>query len=347
MSTAGRPPASPAVALWAGVDRLLDRAPSLHDLRAHRLHLLAARRRRSLGLPVPQALQREERVAAAFSLAAPLVLERVRAACDGPLVVLKGPELAASWPDPALRAANDVDILVLDAHAVQRRLLSAGFVPLGPPDPLYDSAHHLQPLFDRQLGVKVEVHRRLEWVEWSEPPSVDELMRELVPAAVGVDGVSALPPPQHALAVAAHSWSSLPFRRLADLVDLEVVLLQTDRASVERLAERCDLGHVWRTLVSAADSLFLDAPATWPLRSWASDMRIAREPTVLRTHIRRIAGPAWALAPRRAVGATAAALAQEVLPAAGEKWGPKGRRMRLAARNAFRRRSEHERDLLG
>jgi hypothetical protein len=78
------------------VDGLIDRARTPWDLEQHGLQLLATRRWRALGRPIPQRLLAQERVAAGLSLAAPAVLERVRAACDGDLLLVKGPEAAVA-----------------------------------------------------------------------------------------------------------------------------------------------------------------------------------------------------------------------------------------------------------
>src|SRR5438094_1263991 len=99
----------PEQRFWERVNRLIDSAPGLPDLRAHRLHLLAARRWRARGLPIPEELRAEERSAALVSLGVPLLLERIRASCDGPLVLFKGHELALRYPDPAVRPFADID----------------------------------------------------------------------------------------------------------------------------------------------------------------------------------------------------------------------------------------------
>ena len=114
-------------ALWARVDRLIDSAPSPRDVRAHGLQLLAARRLRSLGRPVPPGLAREELHAAFVWHALPSLLAEVRAACEGPILVIKGPAAAAQYPDPTLRPFVDVDLVVPDAAQTQHELLAAGF----------------------------------------------------------------------------------------------------------------------------------------------------------------------------------------------------------------------------
>lgn len=346
MASAAAVPDRAAAELWSGVDRLIDAHGDLRDLEAHRLHLLAARRLRERGLAVPDDLHDDERAAAIQALTTPLALERVRAAFDGPIVLLKGPELAARYPDPVLRPSTDVDILVLDAEHAQRSLLDAGFLPLGDDDDAsYRTAHHLRPLVEPHLGVKVEVHRRPEWVKWTGAPTAEELVALAEPSRVDVDGLSALPAAYHAAVLAAHSWSTLPLRRLLDLVDLEVLLLETDRPAVTAAAGRWGVDRVVATMIAAADSVILGAPRSWPLRTWASDVAAAREATVFRTHVRRLAGPFWALPPHRAARVAGRVLVHEVLPAPGESWGEKLRRVGLALGSPFRRRSEHERRL--
>ena len=46
--------------IWHAAGLLVDRAPSLEDLRHHRMHLVAARHWRLSGRPVPTALAEEE-----------------------------------------------------------------------------------------------------------------------------------------------------------------------------------------------------------------------------------------------------------------------------------------------
>jgi len=95
------PQGSPAV--WERLDALLDHAPGEAALRAHGVHLLGAQRLRERGRPVSSGLEADGWTAAILTLVAPVLLERVREACDGPLVLMKGPEVAARYPDPAQR----------------------------------------------------------------------------------------------------------------------------------------------------------------------------------------------------------------------------------------------------
>ena len=138
LSLIGRPESQtgPAPEILESVERLADRSPTSSALRAHGLHLFAARRLRMLGQPPPDELLTEEHVSAMRALAVPLVLERVRAAYDGQLILMKGPEVAALYPDPALRPFSDLDILADDPHAAQDALVASGFAAAGTGDAL-------------------------------------------------------------------------------------------------------------------------------------------------------------------------------------------------------------------
>jgi hypothetical protein len=146
----------PERGFWESVDGLIDSSPGLADLRAHRLHLLAARRWRARGLPIPDELRSDEHSAALVSLGVPFVLARIRDACDGPLVLFKGYELALRYPDPALRPYTDIDLLVEDPVAASRALRAAGFEPAGYEDVHYDELHHVRPLLLPELPLLVE-----------------------------------------------------------------------------------------------------------------------------------------------------------------------------------------------
>ena len=209
-------------AVFERVDDLIDRSPSLADLRHHRIELLAARRRRELGLGLPASLVAQERLSAAAALAAPVLLERVRAASDGPLVLFKGPQIARLYPDRALRSFRDLDLLVADAHATQRGLLAAGFREVGDPD-LYERIHHLRPLHWPGLPLIVEIHHSPKWVDGLDAPAAAELIEAAVPCPGAPEGVLELPSAHHALVLAAHAWAHRPLSRLRDLLDIRLV----------------------------------------------------------------------------------------------------------------------------
>ncbi len=157
-------------AVFGRLDELLDSAPSLHDLEHHRLLLVAARRRRALGLEVPGRMVAAERMAAAGAMAAPVLMAKVRAALDGPMLLIKGAEVAQHYPDPALRSYGDLDLLVPDAERSQRQLLDAGFELCGEAW-VYEGIHHLRPLRAPGLPLLVELHHEPKWIDRLEPPA--------------------------------------------------------------------------------------------------------------------------------------------------------------------------------
>jgi putative nucleotidyltransferase-like protein len=331
-----------AAELWRGVDRLVDRAPRLADLRAHGLQLLAARRWRATGRFVPPELVDEEHVAAIFTLAAQIVLEKARAAYDGPMMVLKGPVVAALYQHPALRPFRDVDLLVANANEAQEALIASGFVPVGNGDSYYAELHHLRPLSWPGFPLVVEIHRRPEWPKWTKAPETDELFAEAESApALGVDGLLVPKRSHHALIVTAHSWSEAPLRRALDLVDVTVLSLGLDGDELRRLAHRWEIAGVWETTVAAAQALFFDARTPLSLHLWARDLRSSRDRTVLENHVRFLASSFWALPPRRALRMTGRRALRAAKPAVGESWRGKLTRTGLAFRNAFTGLSEH------
>jgi Uncharacterised nucleotidyltransferase len=325
--------------LWQSVDALVARAPRDSDLQTHGVELLAEHRRRELDSERPPSLG--QRRAVALRLTVVPTLQRVRAAYDGRLLLLKGPETAAHYPAPGLRGYNDLDLLVPDAGAAWRALLGAGFEPVGDPD-LYIGIHHLRPLVAPGLPLAIELHDRPKWPAGVAAPSAAELFATAVPSTVGVDGIEALPAPHHALVLAAHSWAHEPLRRLRDLVDVAAVANATDRETIDGLAEAWHVERLWRTTAAALDALFADARTPWSLRLWARNVARVRERTVLENHATQWLSGFWSYPPRAATRRLVHAVAADLRPKSEEGWGQKARRSLLALRNAFVRRSEHD-----
>jgi hypothetical protein len=331
-----------AAAVQAGLDRLLERADE-RSLVLHRLEPLAAERLRRLGRPVPEELVEVERLGAAFALAAAAHLARARAAVDGPLLVVKGPELAALYPEPALRISRDLDFVVPDPQAAQAALLGAGFAQAGDPA-LYGGAAHLVPLAWPGLPVELEVHAGPHWLPWLEAPTSAELEEGAAPSASGVEGVLAPAPAKHAVVVAVHGWMHGPLQRLRDLLDVALLSDEADPAETAEVARAWGVAKLWATTRAIADALFHAEPPPRALRGWARSLAEARERTVLEQHTSRWRCWFDALPPGLAVRATLDELRQDVTPAPGESWGSKARRSRRAVRNALVRRSEHDRE---
>jgi hypothetical protein len=255
----------------------------------------------------------------------------------------KGPEVAAWYPDPTLRLFGDIDLLAANAEEVQPALLDAGFELTGDPE-LYRDIHHLQPLQWEDIPVVVEIHSRPKWVESLRSPNVAELLDAAVPSTVD-DEFLALPPAQHALVLAAHSWAHDPLRRLRELVDIAAVAAAADREEVMRLARDWGVGRLWRSTEEAFESALNGAPAPLSVRTWAKNVAQVRERTVLEHHLERWLSNFWILPPRRAGLTLPSTLVREVRPAADETWREKLGRTVLALRHASRRRSEHEDEL--
>jgi Uncharacterised nucleotidyltransferase len=331
-------------ALWTAVDRIVDSSPTLADLYSHQLELLAARRWRELGRPVPELLAAEGRLNLLVSLAARPLLERTRASYDGPLLLMKGPEVAALYPDPGTRSYRDLDLLVPDARQAQAALLAAGFEETGDPR-LYEGIHHLRPLRWKSLPLMLEIHEQPKWVDWGDPPATEELLAVGVPSATRVEGVLTLPPAHHALVLAVHSWAHEPLRRLRDLIDLAALLEPVDRAEAGALACRYDVERIWRTTVMAVDATLGAERSPASMRVWARNLRSARDRTVLESHLSRWLACCWALPPRRAARQMIRALARDARPEPGERWGTKARRTGWALRGSLTRRTEHEESL--
>lgn len=320
---------------------LLDNAPSLHDIEQHRLLLVAARRRRELGLEVPPRMVAAERMAAAGTMAAPVLTAKVRRALDGPMLIMKGAEVAHHYPDPALRSYGDLDLVVPDAERSQRQLLDAGFELCGEAW-VYEGIHHLRPLRAPGLPLLVELHHEPKWIDRLEPPSVHELLELGVPAPHLCDGVLVLPPAPHALVMAAHTWGHYPLTPLRDLFDIAIVARRADPEEIERLAEAWGLARVWRTTSRATDFLFGDGPRPGSMRIWARHLADVRERTVLESHLQRWLAGLWALPSQQALSSFSAAVASDLRREGDERWSAKLERTRRALGAAFARKSHHD-----
>ena len=246
-------------------------------------------------------------------------------------MVFKGACLAASYPDPALRPFRDIDVIAADAESVHRRLRAAGFVELGSAS-YYDRLHHLVPLALPQLPLVVEVHRRPEWVSWSNPPSASWIIERGSPAPFGNDRILFPHPADHALLVAAHSWATLPLRRLLDFLDISLLTTGAGHATVFELAREWELERVWRCMIGVADALLGTGSIPFALRTWGRNLRTARDLNVIEAHVRRLASPFWALPASRAIPAAIEALGREFVPGPEDDWRTKTARIAAAVR---------------
>lgn len=322
--------------LWAGVERILADA-EVDGIRVHKLGALAARYRRRRGQPVPPALAGDERGAAVAMLLSRPLLERLRSVCDGPLVLIKGPEVALLYPGQA-RVFGDLDLLVPDPSAVQRALEAAGFVEAGR---FFEDAHHLRPLQLPGLGLKVEVHKRPSWPKLLVPPRLAEILEGAVPAACGVDGIVAPDPRHHALILAAHGWKENPLGTMRDLIDVAAVSAEASEQDLERAAAAWGLDRVWRATRSTTEALLEGRPLRLPVRLWALHLESVRERTVLEDQLRAWLQGFSKLPPRLALKDTRDALRRKLRPAPEEPWGEKLARIAHAVRHPQQPHSVH------
>jgi putative nucleotidyltransferase-like protein len=327
-------------AVWERVGELADRAPQISDLRHHKLQLVAAARMRERGETVPSELVAEQRVAAAIALAVPVLLRRVRAVCDGPLVLMKGAEAAARWPEPRLRPAKDIDLLVEDADTVQAALLSAGFVEVEDPT-LYDELHHHCPLVLPGFPLTVEVHRQPHWCDGT-PPAIGRIVAAAQPCALGVDGILAPRADHHAVLLGAHAWAHGPLDRIGPLADVAAMRHESGHEAAAAVADDWGLSNAWRATSRAIDELLAGEPTPHRTRVWKRHLADARERTVFEEHVTRIVAPVTAAPARCAPVALAAALATAARPYPEEGWRSKLTRASHAIRHPAWSRSQHE-----
>jgi Uncharacterised nucleotidyltransferase len=327
--------------LWGAVDRIVELAANDADVLDHRLATFAARRRRLRGADVPEEFARIERAAALAALTAPLTLDRVRAAVTGELLVLKGPEVAARYPDRALRAYGDLDLLPRDPSATHEALRAAGATPVGDPT-LFVGIHHLRPLAWPDLPLVIEIHSRPKWVDQLPPLPVDDVFRTAGPAAVEADGYLAPSAEAHAVLLGVHSWAHEPLRRIRDMVDIAALLEEADRERAGALARDWGVGRLWRSTEGVVDALFFGGPTTPAMRLWAQNLARVQGRTVLENHLQRWLSDFSIMSPHRAAARLPGTLVSEVRPDRGEPWPQKLRRTGLALKNALRRRFEHD-----
>ena len=328
--------------MWARIAELVDRAPSLDVLRAHRLQFLAASLWRERGSMIPPELADEVRLAATTTVAAPVLLSRAKAAYHGRLMLMKGLEVAVRYPDPASRSFTDLDLLAEEPDAAQHALIGAGFVELQTGRD-YSGEQHLAPLAWPGVPLVVELHRRPNCPPYLRPPPRDELLGMAVPSETGIDGLLAPAPAAHALLLAAHAWTHNRLGRLGDLIDLAVMLTPDKRVEADALARRWGWERMWGTALSVADALLAGGPPAVALRTWARHLPEVRELSVLENHITRLTAPAFALPPRQAAREVGLAMRDTVARDRDERWSSKLYRSALAARDAFRDTSHHDR----
>ena len=331
--------------LLAGViQRFVERAPSLDALRKHRLHLAAARLWQAHGREVPADLMSDSRAAAVRAMLASFILAKVRASCEGPLLLMKGPEVAAHYPVPTDRPFRDLDLLVEDPEAAQRALIAAGFVEHGEPA-AYTGLQHLPPLMWPGAPLVVEVHRRPSQPFWLAPVSGRSILQTAVPSATDVSGILAPDPAAHAVLLVAHAWTHDPLGNMGQLLDAAALLASADRRRASAFARAWGWEGMWKTTLAVIDAVLGGQHRSLALKLWARHLLDMRERVVLENHISRLAAPVWSLPPGDAPRAIACALRFTASPESDEDWATQLRRSGLAVAHAFRSDSDHEQSL--
>ena len=333
--------------LWLAevIERLVDAAPSVEALRKHRLHLAAARLWRSRGRQVPADFVSEERAAAVRAMIAHRILRKVRSVCEGNLMLVKGPEVAAHYPVASDRSFRDLDLVAEDPAATHRALLRAGFVQVADPD-LFDSYHHhLPPLTWPGAPLVVEVHRRPSRPEWLEPVSGETMFHFAVPSATGLPGLLAPDPAAHAVLVVAHAWKHDALGNLGQLLDSAALLASADRRRADAFARACGWQRMWQTTLGVMDAVLAEKRRGLASKLWARHLVDVRERVVLENHISRLAAPIWSLPATDVPHAITEVLRDTAAREPDENWTTKLRRSRLAIAHAFASRSSHEQSL--
>jgi len=318
--------------LWPRVDCLIDACLTPTDeytLIAQGVGLLAAQRLHDTGRSLPPALERERALATFLHLAGMSLLRRIRDLLDGPMVLIKGPEVAAHYPHPVLRAYGDIDILVPNATTAQARLLAAGFTEID----AYEVPHTERPLGWPAFPLTIELHRTLPWLPaMCQPPLADAFDRA-IPSRTGITGVQTLPELDHALLVASHAWRHVPLNRLGDLIDVMAMADGLDPHCLAARAAELRFGPIWATTIATADTL-LDAPASGSthLPWWARHLYPPRDRTVLELHTARWAGALRSPTLAGKLRSAASILHEDILPRRGEPWADKIDRISDAVR---------------
>jgi Uncharacterised nucleotidyltransferase len=314
-------PATADEPLWRAVDALVATATP-QALHAHRLEAFAVERRRRLGLQLSPPQEITARTAALGERVALELLSRIREVCDGPLMVIKGPEVAALYP-PRCRTYRDLDLLVPDAEAVQGALIADGFVEDGGA-PL----HHLAPLRLPGSHFTIEIHRELPWAHLLPPPPLAGVFAAAQPSHVNVPGVNAPSPAHHAVLLAAHGWQHQPLIVLRDLIDVAAAASLVSRDELDEVAAEWRVRKIWRTTIGCADALFNRAPRTTALKILARHLESARVPSKFEYDVSLVLSGFWGL-PVPTAGRHAAKLAWSRLrPVHGQTWLSKLGRVR-------------------
>jgi hypothetical protein len=328
--------------IWHRLEGVFDRSDDFEALRAHRVHLLALQRWRALGRQLPTEAAGLEHQAAIAALSAPGLLQRAVEAYAGPMMIMKGTEVAQLYPHDWLRPFWDLDLIVEDVDAAQSALIGAGFEEVGQPE-LYEDIHHLRPLAFGSGPLVIELHHEPKWPhQVGAPPSGDRLLRDSVQSSLGVKGLLTLSAADHAICLAAHAWAHEPLLRLGDLLDVALMAAQAEPRELRERAREFGVERIWATTIAAATAIFGAGRMTFPLRTWARSLVQGNRRSVFEGHAQKWLSPFAALPFPESLAAAGKEAAADLMPAAGEGWSSKARRMGAALRDARTPRAVHD-----
>ena len=187
-----------------------------------------------------------------FHIQTKAMIADMRKLIDGPMVVVKGIEVAQLYPEPWRRDFVDLDVVVDDLLTADRRLRDAGFRPFSGSGS-HPEYHQSAPLLLDDNPVTVELHRRPSSPRWNHFP-VDELFAEALPSRTGVEGVLRPRDDHHAVVVAWHYWRDGAHRGRG-LIDLHLLRQRTTDEMIADTAERWGVGRLWRQTQKVLDAL--------------------------------------------------------------------------------------------
>ncbi len=185
-------------------------------------------------------------------LAGESVLSSLGARSSGPLVLMKGLEVAQLYPSPAQRPFRDLDLLLTDAPPIWASLVAQGYLPTD--QPLGLRFHHL-PALDHPRGlIGLDLHTRPNVPGWA-ALDADRLLATAEPSRTGISGIQRPRDDLHALLLALHGWIG-GFTRMRDLFDA-LLLASVSEVPVEETASALGLARFWRWTVRFAESQLL------------------------------------------------------------------------------------------
>lgn len=272
-----------------------------------------------------------------IALTAHTVLEKVRDAYGGRLLLMKGPEVASRYPNPADRPFHDLDILVDDPQAAQRSLIDAGFVEFGDGAP-----HHLPALFWPGFPLAIELHSHPHSPPWLPEVSAEMIFAHAIPSRTSIDGLLAPDPAAHGLLLAAHGWAHDPLRRLGDVIDIAATLRETDRSTTTVRAREWEWDRLWDVTLAVTDAVTTDRALPKGLGLWTRHLLSVRDRKVVEHQLTRLLASASGCPRTLAPRGLARGVRDILAPRYEESWAHKVRRSRRAVYDALMEESVHE-----